>query len=178
MGQKRRSNSPFLLSPSSRRAWIEILVLSQAETSPHRLPRAEYQQELSPIETALIGILRAILWTAKNLLGAPANPATNVSVNRSNNYVPDAEFLVKRMREDTFVGLVPRCRYLSFRYGISEAKAHRLMHAGCGQSSDSLAVGVDCPLYCSIRHRRWRLRHFFILPIMAAQTELSSPEYL
>ena len=29
-----------------------------------------------------------------------------------------------QLREDALAGLVPRCRYLSARYGLSEAEAH------------------------------------------------------
>ena len=97
----------------------------------------------TPIETALIGILRAILWAAKNLLGAPVDPDTSISVNWDDSYITDAETRVNQMREDALAGLVPRCRYLSARYGISEAEAHRWVQeaAADGRAEDPLTFG-------------------------------------
>ena len=96
-----------------------------------------------PIETALIGILRAILWAAKNLLGAPVDPDTSISVNWDDSYITDAETRVNQMREDALAGLVPRCRYLSARYGISEAEAHRWVQEAAADSraEDPLTFG-------------------------------------
>lgn len=78
-----------------------------------------------PIETALIGILRAILWAAKNLLGAEVDPETSISVNWDDSYITDAETRINQLRDDALSGLVPRCRYLAARYGLSEEEAHR-----------------------------------------------------
>ena len=77
-----------------------------------------------PIETALIGILRAILWAAKNLLGADVDPDTSISVNWDDSYIVSQQERTAQLREDALAGLVPRCRYLSARYGLSEAEAH------------------------------------------------------
>lgn len=78
-----------------------------------------------PIETALIGILRAILWAAKNLLGAEVDPETSISVNWDDSYITDSETRINQLRDDALSGLVPRCRYLAARYGLSEEEAHR-----------------------------------------------------
>ena len=77
-----------------------------------------------PIETALIGILRAILWAAKNLLGAPVDPETSISVNWDDSYIVSEQERTNQLREDAIAGLVPRCRYLAARYGLSEDEAH------------------------------------------------------
>ena len=77
-----------------------------------------------PIENALIGILRAILWAAKNLLGADVDPDTSISVNWDDSYIISQQERTAQLREDALAGLVPRCRYLSARYGLSEAEAH------------------------------------------------------
>ena len=77
-----------------------------------------------PIENALIGILRAILWAAKNLLGADVDPDTSISVNWDDSYIVSQQERTAQLREDAIAGLVPRCRYLSARYGLSEAEAH------------------------------------------------------
>ena len=77
-----------------------------------------------PIETALIGILRAILWAAKNLLGAPVDPETSISVNWDDSYIVSEQERTNQLREDAIAGLVPRCRYLAARYGLSEKEAH------------------------------------------------------
>ena len=78
-----------------------------------------------PIETALIGILRAILWAAKNLLGAPVDPETSISVNWDDSYIVSEAERTSQLREDAIAGLVPRCRYLSARYSLSEEEAHQ-----------------------------------------------------
>lgn len=78
-----------------------------------------------PIETALIGILRAILWAAKNLLGAEVDPDTSISVNWDDSYIVSEQERTAQLREDALAGLVPRCRYLSARYGLSEDEAHQ-----------------------------------------------------
>ena len=78
-----------------------------------------------PIETALIGILRAILWAAKNLLGADVDPDTSISVNWDDSYIVSEQERTAQLREDALAGLVPRCRYLSARYGLSEDEAHQ-----------------------------------------------------
>ena len=78
-----------------------------------------------PIETALIGILRAILWAAKNLLGADVDPDTSISVNWDDSYIVSEQERTAQLREDALAGLVPRCRYLSARYGLSEDAAHQ-----------------------------------------------------
>lgn len=78
-----------------------------------------------PIENALIGILRAILWAAKNLLGADVDPETSISVNWDDSYIVSQQERTAQLREDALAGLVPRCRYLAARYGLSEDEAHR-----------------------------------------------------
>ena len=78
-----------------------------------------------PIETALIGILRAMLWAAKNLLGAPVDPETSISVNWDDSYIVSEAERTSQLREDAIAGLVPRCRYLSARYSLSEEEAHQ-----------------------------------------------------
>ena len=88
-----------------------------------------------PIETALIGILRAILWAAKNLLGAPVDPETSISVNWDDSYIVSEQERTNQLREDAIAGLVPRCRYLAARYGLSEKEAHR---------SEERRVGKEC----------------------------------
>lgn len=96
-----------------------------------------------PIETALIGILRAMLWAAKNLLGADVDPNTSISVNWDDSYITDAETQVNQLREDALAGLVPRCRYLSARYGLSEAEAHAWANEAKAeaQSEDVITFG-------------------------------------
>ena len=77
-----------------------------------------------PVETALIGILRAMLWAAKNLLGAQVDPDTSISVNWDDSYIVSEQERTAQLREDAVAGLVPRCRYLAARYGLSEKEAH------------------------------------------------------
>lgn len=96
-----------------------------------------------PIETALIGILRAILWAAKNLLGAEVDPETSISVNWDDSYITDAETRINQLRDDALSGLVPRCRYLVARYGLSEEEAHRWAEEANAEThtNDALTFG-------------------------------------
>ena len=79
-----------------------------------------------PIEAALIGIVRGILWAAKNLLGAEVDPETAISVNWDDSYITDAEARMGQMRDDALSGLLPRYKYLAARYGVSEEEARKL----------------------------------------------------
>lgn len=72
-----------------------------------------------------IGILRAILWAAKNLLGTPVDPDTSISVNWDDSYIVSEQERTNQLREDAIAGLVPRCRYLAARYSLSEDEAHQ-----------------------------------------------------
>ena len=79
-----------------------------------------------PIEGALVGIVRAILWAAKNLQGAEVDPETPISVDWDDSYITDAETRMAQMRDDALSGLLPRYKYLSARYGVSEEDARKL----------------------------------------------------
>ena len=79
-----------------------------------------------PIEGALVGIVRAILWAAKNLQGAAVDPETPISVDWDDSYITDAETQMRQMRDDALSGLLPRYKYLSARYGVSEEDARKL----------------------------------------------------
>ena len=79
-----------------------------------------------PIEGALVGIVRAILWAAKNLQGAAVAPDTPISVDWDDSYITDAETRMSQMRDDALSGLLPRYKYLSARYGVSEEDARKL----------------------------------------------------
>ena len=79
-----------------------------------------------PIEGALIAITRAILWAAKELQKAVVIPDTPISINWDDSYITDAETRMTQMRDDALSGLLPRYKYLSARYGISEENARRL----------------------------------------------------
>ncbi len=78
------------------------------------------------IENALIGIVRAMLWAAKNLQGAEVDPETALSVNWDDSYITDAETRMSQMRDDALSGLLPRYKYLAARYGVSEDDARQL----------------------------------------------------
>lgn len=87
-----------------------------------------------PIETALIGILRAILWAARNLLGADVDPETSISVDWDDSYITDAETRMVQMREDALSGLLPRYKYLSARYGVSEEDARQMAQEAAAEN--------------------------------------------
>lgn len=53
------------------------------------------------------------------------NPDTSISVNWDDSYIISQQERTAQLREDALAGLVPRCRYLAARYGLSEDEAHR-----------------------------------------------------
>ena len=87
-----------------------------------------------PIEGALIAIIRAILWAAKDLQKAAVVPDTPISVNWDDSYITDAETRMTQMRDDALSGLLPRYKYLSARYGISEEDARRLAQEAAAEN--------------------------------------------
>lgn len=87
-----------------------------------------------PIEGALISIIRAILWAAKDLQKATVVPDTPISVNWDDSYITDAETRMTQMRDDALSGLLPRYKYLSARYGISEEDARRLAQEAAAEN--------------------------------------------
>lgn len=87
-----------------------------------------------PIEAALIQIVRAILWAAKNLLDADVDPETPVSVNWDDSYITDAETRMSQMREDALSGILPRYKYLAARYGVSEEEARKLAEEAAAEN--------------------------------------------
>lgn len=97
------------------------------------------------IETALVGIIRAILWAAKNLLGKDVDPTTSISVCWDDSYITDAETRMAQMRADALSGLIPKCKYLTARYGISEEEARKWAReaAAESQTSEQLTFGGD-----------------------------------
>ena len=87
-----------------------------------------------PIEGALVGIVRAILWAAKNLQGVAVDPETPISVDWDDSYITDAETRMAQMRDDALSGLMPRYKYLSARYGISEEDARKLAEEAAAEN--------------------------------------------
>lgn len=96
-----------------------------------------------PIEQALIDIIKAILWVAKNLLGAPVDPDTSISVQWDDSYITDSETRIAQMRDDALSGLIPKARYLSQRYGIPLTEAQEWAQEAQqeGQSAEPLTFG-------------------------------------
>jgi A118 family predicted phage portal protein len=95
------------------------------------------------IEAALIRIFRALLWAGRELLGAPVDPETEVSINWDDSYITDQESRLATMREDALSGLIPRYRYLMARYGLNEAAARQMAQEAQedSQSGEPLGFG-------------------------------------
>ena len=53
------------------------------------------------------------------------DPETSISVNWDDSYIVSDQERTNQLREDALAGLVPRCRYLSARYSLSEDEAHQ-----------------------------------------------------
>jgi A118 family predicted phage portal protein len=95
------------------------------------------------IEAALIRIFRALLWAGREMLGAPVDPETEISINWDDSYITDQESRLATMREDALSGLIPRYRYLMARYGLNEAAARQMAQEAQedSQGSEPLSFG-------------------------------------
>lgn len=97
------------------------------------------------IEAALLQIFRAMLWVGKHLLGAAADPETEITVNFDDSYISDSETRRQRDKEDALDGFIPRYRYNMEWRGMSEAEARQAVQEAAdeGGASETLSFGGD-----------------------------------
>ena len=71
------------------------------------------------------------------------DPETSISVNWDDSYIVSEQERTNQLRDDALAGLVPRCRYLSARYGLSEEEAHAWNEEAKAesQSTESITFG-------------------------------------
>lgn len=75
------------------------------------------------IEQALLGIVRAILWAGKNILGQPVDPETAIVVVFSDGYIVSDDEKKAEDRQDIINGIMQRWEYRVKWYGEDEATA-------------------------------------------------------
>ena len=95
------------------------------------------------IEAALLGIVRAMLWAGRTLLGADIDPDTAVTVNFDDSYITDSETRRAQMKDDCLAGFLPKSRYLMEWYGMSEDEARAAVREAQSESTagPSLSFG-------------------------------------
>ena len=97
----------------------------------------------TPIEAALCQIVRAMLWAGKNILGAPVDPETSLSVNWDDSYISDSETRRAQMKDDVRDGIYPAWRYLTEWYGMSEEEAKAAVAEAGKDAQPGISFGGD-----------------------------------
>ena len=97
------------------------------------------------IEAALLGIVRAMLWAGRTLLGADIDPDTAVTVNFDDSYITDSETRRAQMKDDCLSGFLPKYQYLMEWYGMSEEEARAAVREASQEASSgpSLSFAGD-----------------------------------
>ena len=75
------------------------------------------------IEKALQGIVRAILWAGKNILGQPVNPEATITIEFPDGYIVSDEEKKAEDRQDVLNGIMQKWEYRVRWYGEDEATA-------------------------------------------------------
>jgi A118 family predicted phage portal protein len=91
-------------------------------------------KEMIGIKQALIQITRAVLWIGRNVLKAPIDADTNITVHSDDSYIIDQETERKRWREEIALGIRSRVEYRMHFYGESEEEAIKAVEAAQGST--------------------------------------------
>ena len=91
-----------------------------------------------PIESALQGIARAILWAGKNVLGQPVDPETPITVEFSDGYIVSDEEKKAADLLDVQQGIMQKYEYRVRWYGEDEETAKKAVPPVTGVDIDSL----------------------------------------
>lgn len=75
------------------------------------------------IEAALRQLFASMLEVGSRLLGAPVDPATEITINFDDSYITDDDTRRALWRDDALQGFLPKYRYLMEWYGMSEQDA-------------------------------------------------------
>ena len=92
------------------------------------------------IEAALQGIVRAMLWAGRTLLGADIDPDTAVTVNFDDSYITDSETRRAQMKDDCLAGFLPKYQYLMEWYGMSEEEARAAVREASQEAASGPAL--------------------------------------
>ena len=97
------------------------------------------------IESALIQIVRAMLWAGKNILGENVDPDTEISIHFDDSYITDSETRRQQDKEDALDGFIPKYRYNMEWRGMNEEDAKRAVAEARqeGQNRPEISFGGD-----------------------------------
>ena len=97
------------------------------------------------IEAALQGIVRALFWAGRTLLGAAIDPDTAVTVNFDDSYITDSETRRAQMKDDCLAGFLPKYQYLMEWYGMSEDDAKNAVREAQSEANAAPALSFGEP---------------------------------
>lgn len=91
------------------------------------------------VESALIGIVRTMLWAGKNILGAQVDDSTEITISFDDGYFTDTESQRALMAQDVRDKVIPGYLYVMQWYDKTEEEAKELVkEAGGGDSNGGL----------------------------------------
>lgn len=92
------------------------------------------------IERALQGVVKAILWAGKEILGQPVNPDAKITINFEDSYVIDKESERIRDLQEINAGLMQKFEYRMKWKGEDETTAKAMVGA---EVSDDFLMGFE-----------------------------------
>ena len=93
-------------------------------------------------EKALKQITKAVLWIGKNVLGAPVDPDTKITIIADDSYIIDQDSERKRWQEEIKAGIRQRYEYRMKFYGETEEEAKRNVKPTIAELLEGKAQGV------------------------------------
>ena len=99
-------------------------------------------KEMISVEKALKQITKAVLWIGKNVLGAPVDPDTKITVIADDSYIIDQDSERKRWQEEIKAGIRQRYEYRMKFYGETEEEAKRNVKPTIAELLEGKAQGV------------------------------------
>lgn len=80
-----------------------------------------------PVEAALKTVVRAALWVGREVMGAPVDPETAVTIQFEDSYIIDKESERERDRQDVRDGFMQKWEYRMKWYGEDEKTAKKMV---------------------------------------------------
>jgi len=88
-------------------------------------------------QEAVAGIVRAVLWAGKTILGAPVNPDAEITVTFDDGYFTDSETLRTIMSQEVRDGILPKWKYAAKWYNLAEDEAKALVAEAQGETEST-----------------------------------------
>lgn len=90
------------------------------------------------VESALTGIVRAMLWAGKNILGAQVDDSTEITISFDDGYFTDTEAQRALMAQDVRDKVIPGYLYVMQWYDKTEEEAKELVEEAGGDTTGGL----------------------------------------